>query len=208
MNWLLQKFVLFFQFLLETFYFSLFPLIFDSLIAPTFGCLLSIKMSPVSGAGWISLRVPVLLPVFVRYLVILLLEMTLITCRALIGCSSDNYNVVVRTSAAMVRARALVDQSVVVTLDASFRVAMKKYVAALFEHLIVQQLVALLLLIQVVVPALSLSVLDSRDEFSFQGDGGFTSRLCIRVASDIRDAFHGRWIFWRCRRDGRDDVQR
>ena len=72
--------------------------------------------------------VPVSIPVFVRYLVIILLEMTLITCRALIGCSSDNYNVVMRTSAATVGARALVDQSVVVALDASFRVAMKKYV--------------------------------------------------------------------------------
>ena len=99
------------------------------------------------------------------------------------------------TVAAMVRAWALVDQNVVVALDASFRVAIKKYVPTLFEHFIVQQLVALLILIQVVVPAHSLSILNSRDEFSFQGDGGFTSRLRIRVASDIRDAFHGRWIF-------------
>ena len=126
MNWLLQKFVLFFQFLLESFNFSLLLLVLNCLIAPTFGCLLFIEMYPGCGAVWSSLGVPVLLPVFVRYLVIILLEMTLITCRALIGCFSDKYNVFMRTAAAMVRARALVDQSVVVVLDASFRMAIKK----------------------------------------------------------------------------------
>ena len=65
---------------------------------------------------------------------------------------------------------ALVNQSVVVTLDMSVRMELKQNATALVEFIIGQQNVAPEVLRQAVVPELSLPILNYRNEFSFVGN--------------------------------------